>query len=267
EPGIYTVTEDTSKNPAGMSLIGQNGIQIEVTANNTATIPTAEFTNNRTEKISIPVKKIWIGPAAESATVELLADGVKVAEAVLSKSNGWMYTFEDLDQYNNGVEINYTLREVGINGYTAEITGEKTGFTVTNTNTETVKIQVEKRWVGSVGQPVTVKLVADGIVVRNATLSRGNNWKYMFSDLPKYDSADGHEILYTVYEESIPGYKSTITGNAKNGFVVTNTETPPDTPKTGDLTNRSLYLWAMILSGFGIIGILVSEKKKIRLKK
>ncbi|MBR3416588.1 MAG: Cna B-type domain-containing protein, partial [Clostridia bacterium] len=262
-----TVTEDTSKNPAGMSLIGPNGIQIEVTANNTATIPTAEFTNNRTEKISIPVKKIWIGPAAESATVELLADGVKVAEAVLSKSNGWMYTFEDLDQYNNGVEINYTLREVGINGYTAEITGEKTGFTVTNTNTETVKIQVEKRWVGSVGQPVTVKLVADGIVVRNATLSRGNNWKYMFSDLPKYDSADGHEILYTVYEESIPGYKSTITGNAKNGFVVTNTETPPDTPKTGDLTNRSLYLWAMILSGFGIIGILVSEKKKIRLKK
>ena len=46
-PGTYTVSEDISKNPAGMALVGGNDLNIEVTANNTAGIPTAEFTNTR----------------------------------------------------------------------------------------------------------------------------------------------------------------------------------------------------------------------------
>ena len=57
-PGTYTVSEDTSKNPEGMSLVGDNDIEVEVTANNTASIPTAEFTNNKTEVGSLKIKKI-----------------------------------------------------------------------------------------------------------------------------------------------------------------------------------------------------------------
>ena len=37
-PGTYTVSEDISKNPAGMALVGGNDLNIEVTANNTAGI-------------------------------------------------------------------------------------------------------------------------------------------------------------------------------------------------------------------------------------
>ena len=211
------------------------------------------------------MKKVWIGPEAESVTVELLADGVKVAEVVLSESNGWKHTFMDLDQYIDGVEINYTIREVGIDCYSSKINGDRTGFTIMNTNTETVRISVEKRWKGTVGQPVTVRLLADGIFTQIITLNRNNNWKHTFNDLPKYDSKDGHEILYTVCEDPVPGYKSSITGNVKSGFVIINTETPPDNPRTGDETDSSLYLSMMILSGLGIIGVLVPKKKKFYL--
>ena len=237
-----------------------------MTANNTASIPTAAFTNN-VDKISIPVKKVWIGPAAESVTVELLANGIKVDEVVLNESNGWQHTFEKLDRYNNGVEIEYTLREVAIDGYSAEITGNNAGYTITNTNIEKISIPVQKRWKGTEGSSVTVYLLADGDVVDTVLLDSDNDWKYVFDNLSKYDGTDGHEILYTVKEEPVPGYKTSITGNARNGFVITNTETPPDFPQTGDAAEMSLYIWMMILSSLGFIGILVSKKKFIRLKK
>ncbi len=41
-------------------------------------------------------------------------------------------------------------------------------------------------------------------------------------NLPKRD-ADGHEIVYSVKEEQLPGYSSEITGSASEGFTVTNT--------------------------------------------
>jgi Predicted outer membrane protein len=178
-PGEYTVSEDTSKNPAGISLVGKNGKKVTVTAGGTTNIPTAEFTNN---------KKI-----------------------------------------------------------------------------ESIKIPVEKRWVRTAGKSATIQLIADGHVIQEVVLSQANNWRYVFTGLPKYDSTDGHKIKYTVSEYPISGYIVTISGDAENGFVVTNT--PSDTPPTGDQTNLSGYLWSTILSGLGLIGVLFAERKKARRKK
>ena len=44
-PGTYTITEEEPTN--GTSLVGKNGIKVEVTPNDTAGIPTAQFTNNK----------------------------------------------------------------------------------------------------------------------------------------------------------------------------------------------------------------------------
>ena len=44
-PGTYTVSEDTSKNHEGISLVGENDIEVEVEAGEKAEIKTAEFTN------------------------------------------------------------------------------------------------------------------------------------------------------------------------------------------------------------------------------
>ena len=75
-----------------------------------------------------------------------------------------------------------------------------------NKTTEFIRIPVEKRWVGTPGKPVTVKLLADGRVIQEVVLSAANNWKFVFTDLPKYDSADGHTIRYTVSENPVTGY-------------------------------------------------------------
>ncbi len=46
-PGTYTVSELTDSNPQGIALATDNDIEIEVTAGETAEVPTAEFTNNK----------------------------------------------------------------------------------------------------------------------------------------------------------------------------------------------------------------------------
>ena len=231
------------------------------------------FTNTITGKVSVPVTKKWIGPAADSVTVELLADGVTVAEAILNEANDWQYAFTDFDQYNNGVEIVYTIREVNIDGYSSKITGNMSdGFVVTNTNTQTINIPVEKRWVGTAANSVTIRLYADGVKVADVVLNKNNNWRHTFTSLSKHDNTDGHEIVYTITEDAVNGYTTSIDGNMNTGFVVTNTKntTPPhsfDTPKTGDESHLLLYFLTMILSGTGLIGVLLFKRKRSKRQK
>lgn len=94
------------------------------------------ITNTNTEKISIPVEKKWVGQPGEKAEVILSADGAEVARATLTKADDWKHIFENLAKYDatTGNEINYTLKETEVAGYTATITGNaSTGFVVVNT--------------------------------------------------------------------------------------------------------------------------------------
>ena len=220
------------------------------------------FTNTITGKVSVSVTKTWIGPAGESVTVELLADGVKVSEIILSEENGWQYTFADLDQYDNGVEIVYTIREVTLDGYSTVITGDQSGYTIINTNTDTRTISVEKRWIGEAAKNVTIDLYADGIKVADIVLNKANNWKHAFTDLPKYDSLDGHEIVYTITENALSGYTTSVTGDMQAGFVVTNTKTATHIPNTGDAAHLPVYVVALILSGAALIWTVFCAKRR-----
>ena len=95
-----------------------------------------KITNTNTEKISIPVTKKWVGPAAASATVKLLADGVEKETVTLNAAGNWKHTFNNLPKYDatDGHEIVYTVDEENVTGYSTKITGDaKTGFTITNT--------------------------------------------------------------------------------------------------------------------------------------
>lgn len=181
------------------------------------------FTNTITGKVSIPVTKKWIGPAADSVTVELLADGVRAAKAVLNEADGWQYTFTDLDQYHNGVEIEYTIQEIRMDGYDTKITGDQSGYTITNTSTATIEIPVAKQWVGPAAKSVTLQLLADGKAADTIVLNDENEWNYVFKDLAKYDSTDGHEIVYDVQEDPVPGYTRSRSGSVETGFTFINT--------------------------------------------
>lgn len=97
-----------------------------------------EYSN---EKREISVTKVWddkddyLKIRPKSVTIDLYANNVKVDSIELNESNGWTYTFENLDKYQNGELIQYTVREVGISGYFVEISGDMDkGFVVTNIN-------------------------------------------------------------------------------------------------------------------------------------
>ena len=184
-------------------------------------------TNTSTAKVDVPVEKKWVGPAADKATVRLLAGGQDAGRSVeLNEGNAWRGAFEGLPKYDTqtGAEIAYTVAEDAVEGYDSAITGDaQGGFTVTNTSTATVSVPVEKKWVGPAADKATVRLLAGGADSgKSVELSDANGWKATFEGLPKYD-ASGAEIAYTVAEDAVEGYSSAITGDAQGGFTVTNT--------------------------------------------
>ena len=187
---------------------------------------TVKNTNN--EKIKIPVEKAWVGPKLEKIRVNLLADGVVKEHAELSEANAWKHEFKDLPKYKpDGSKIEYKIQEIDEPNYDSEITGNvEDGFKIKNTNNEKIKIPVEKKWIGKEADLVKVNLLADGKDTgKSVTLDKASRWKGEFKNLPKYDDKDGHEIAYTVKENKIEGYVSNVSGNAKDGFVITNTIT------------------------------------------
>ncbi len=202
------------------------------------------ITNRNVEKTEVPVEKKWIGKAVNEIEVKLLANGKEVQTAKLNEGNSWKHTFKDLPVYDdNGKEIEYTVKEVAIEGYESKIEGNaKDGFVITNKNLAKTEVPVEKKWIGKAVNEIEVKLLANGKEVQSAKLNEANSWKHTFKDLPKYDD-NGKEITYTVKEVAIEGYESKIEGNAKDGFVITNknlakTEVPVEKKWIGKAVNE-----------------------------
>lgn len=132
------------------------------------------------------------------------------------------------------------MAEAGVSGvdadkYITAITGDAvSGFTVTNTNKETVEISGTKTWDddgnrdGARPSSITVRLLADGTEVDSTTVepAADGSWTYSFSSLAKYN-ADGSEITYTVTEDAVPNYATTVEGTS-----ITNSYTPDKTSVT-----------------------------------
>ena len=210
----------------------------------TATVDGFTITNTHTpEKTALSVKKVWDdaddqdGMRPDAVTVRLLANGERTDRALtLNAANGWADRFSDLDVYNEGQPIAYTVEEVNVAGYQSSITGDAAdGFTITNTHTPgKTALSVKKVWDDADDQDgmrpaeITVRLLADGESTDRAlTLNADNDWAGSFSDLDAYK--EGAAIAYTVEEADVAGYTSNITGNATDGFTITNTHTPEKT--------------------------------------
>ena len=225
--GTYKIKEKTP--PDGYELNDEE-YTLEVTPAGGALKTIAD----KPVKVDVGVTKKWVGPAGSEVTAHLLADGADTGkELKLNAGNGWKGTFDDLRKYKAGTadEIVYTVKEDPVPNYDGSVDGDAaSGFTITNTNTETVKVPVEKKWVGPKGSEVTVRLLADGKDAgKELKLNEGNGWKGEFDGLPKYN-ADGSEIAYTVTEAEVSGvdsskYGTAVAGDAASGFTITNTNT------------------------------------------
>ena len=73
-------------------------------------------------------------------------------------------------------------------------------------------------------------MLANGKEIASQLLSDANNWQYTFVNLER--SKDGQPIQYTVTEDAVPGFSSSISGDANSGygFVFTNTKLKPNDP-------------------------------------
>ena len=172
-------------------------------------------------KTTFNVNKIWDdknnqdGKRPNSITVHLLADGTVIKDYTLDESNNWMHTFENLDKYNNGKQIVYSVIEENIDYYSTSISGG----TITNTYApEKTSYTVIKRWEDANDQDgirpdsINIALLANGEEVEEIELTSEKGWTHTFSNLDKYSS--GEIIEYSVKEITVPnGYNSEVSGN------------------------------------------------------
>ncbi|QFG47507.1 Cna B-type domain-containing protein [Lapidilactobacillus dextrinicus] len=195
---------------------------------------------NTLETTSIKGTKTWDdkdnqdGKRPTSITVSVYNGDEKVAskEVTADADGNWNYEFTDLPKLDSkGNEIKYTVKEENVaDGYTSTVDGNNIKNTL-----ETTSIKGTKTWDDKDNQdgkrPTSIKinLLANGKVVATKEVTAEENWQYSFTDLPKY--ADGQEIVYTVSEDAVPDYSTTI-----NGFDITNSYTPGATSITGTKT-------------------------------
>lgn len=248
------------------------------------------------DKTDITVTKVWeddddidkLRPADLKLTLNGAPSGTSVPDPEITKEGDtWTYTWKDLPKNSGGQEITYTVSEDTVpDGYTADKTSVENGGTITNTHThETIKISVKKVWDDKDDQDkkrpesITVRLLADGKEVASKKVTASDNWEAVFENLSVL--ADGKKITYSVKEDTVKNYTTTISGSADAGFTIKNsysketpppaTPTPPDNPptpkrrpiipNTGDNSHMGFWTAMMFASLAGLTSIFYMKKK------
>ena len=98
-------------------------------------------------------------------------------------------------------------------------------------------------------------LFADGTEIDSRVVTEDDNWRWVFSDLPKY--REGREIRYTIKEDGVRGYTATV-----DGYNVTNVYAPP----TGDTARPALWIALLALSLAAGIALLITERMYARIR-
>lgn len=191
--------------------------------------------------IDIPITEEWIddndrdGLRPDSHTVVLVDGTNAIEEVVLDRDNGYGVVLKNMPKYKNGVEINYQIKDFKVDGYTTNIIKSDSvkDFNITNTHVpEMVTVTVTEGWHDQSDydkirpEKVTLTLTGSDGNVYEKTVTK-DTWTTAFSDLPK--NSKGEQIIYTLTQEGIKGYKTTITDNETGTIAVINTHEPVKT--------------------------------------
>lgn len=211
----------------------------EAVSGYTSKVDGYNITNSYTpETVKISGQKKWDdadnqdGKRPTSVKVKILNGDTVVDEQNVTSANEWKYESKALPKYAAGQEITYTVSEEAVPGYTSKVDG----YNITNSYTpETTTVSGSKTWEDGDNQDgkrpasITVNLLADGQKVNTQTVGEAEGWSYNFTGLPVYK--DGQRITYTVTEEAVPGYSTSL-----NGYNITNSYTPEKTEITASKT-------------------------------
>lgn len=239
--GQFTVEEVTP--PEGY-VLDSNPMKVTIKAD--GAVKTVKNTMDPNASKKLTVKKVWKdesnqdGKRPASIAVDVYANGQKLADKTVTVTGGstdaeWTAQTTDLPIFDaNGQKITYTIGEDQLDGYDAPEV-DQGNLTVTNTRTpEKIAIKASKKWDDAENQDgkrpanVVVKLYKEvggqKSEVANRTLTEADQWATEFTNLNKYEK--GQEVVYSLEEDAVPHYQSQVTGNAADGFVVTNTYKP-----------------------------------------
>ena len=201
--------------------------------------------------IDIVGEKVWLdnnnndNSRPESITVKLFANEKEVKSlkvtnetVVANNPNTWLYEFKDLPKYENGKEINYTVKEEKVNNYETSY-NKNNKFIIINTHeNEQIKLSGTKTWNDNNNQdgirPTSIEVTLIGRVGEKTVytsekieVSADTNWTYEFEKLDKF--YEGKEIIYSVIEENVKGYSVEY-----NGLDIINTHIPEVISITGE---------------------------------
>jgi|GEM_PF-5859769 len=105
---------------------------------------------------------------------------------------------------------------------------------------ETVEINGEKTWEHGDNSPenypksITVKILADGVVVKTITVNQEDSWKWSV-ELPEFDE-EGKAISYTIDEDPVPNYTKKV-----DGYNLINTYTEPPKEETVEINGEKTW--------------------------
>ena len=180
------------------------------------------------DTIEIEAKKIWddndneAEKRLETITFQLKNGNTVVKEQKVTETDEWTYTFTNLPKYDeNADEIKYTLDELETSEFYIKTISE---YTITNKFVvpgAQKEISGQKIWddynnaYNTRPESVKIEVYGNDELVTEYVISSENDWKFDIK-LDLYDDY-GNEIEYTLKEEEIDGYDSTI-----EGYTITN---------------------------------------------
>lgn len=189
----------------------------------------------------LKINKSWESDDPNSRPTEIKVDvlvgGFKVDQVTLNQTNNWsaeITNFPDpatLIDAQTKEKLPITFKESGAPGYTLAVNEaadqENKVYTFNLTNKIVTDIPVKKMWDDADDEQklrpesIVVELLENGTPTgKTLVLDAEKSWQDVFTDLPAY--RQGVKIVYGVREISVEGYRSSISGNAADGFVITN---------------------------------------------
>ena len=177
-----------------------------------------DLINTKSEKIEITGTKTWRAPEGtelpESITVILNRNDEPVARKKVTAADDWSYEFTELPAYSEdgSTAYTYTVDEEPVEGYITTVSGTN----LINTITGTTSVSGTKTWRVPEGtelpESITVILNRNDEPVARKKVTAADDWSYEFTELPAYSEDGSTAYTYTVDEEPVEGYITTVSG-------------------------------------------------------
>ena len=167
---------------------------------------------------SVSGTKTWRVPEGtdlpESITVILNRNGSPVDSKKVTAADDWSYEFTNLPAYSEdgSTAYTYTVDEEPVEDYITTVSGTN----LINTITGTTSVSGTKTWRVPEGtelpESITVILNRNGSPVDSKKVTAEDDWSYEFTNLPAYSEDGSTAYTYTVDEEPVEGYITTVSG-------------------------------------------------------